>query len=194
MKGMTEDTIKNAWKTTGNWPISRRKALIHPEIQVDKEKRRAPESDSEVPGDCSDDDALKTGRDIMNLAGPNATAGDRRKFRKIGLAFDAKEAQLTIANQRIQELEAQVARLTTKKRKAVPNPNQKFMSIEDILGKDEQAEDAQNEEIEAEEEVEAEEEAEDEDDEVDDDEEVELPAEVRTRSGRQTKVPARYTN
>jgi hypothetical protein len=94
-KGFTERNIKSAWRTTGNWPISRLKALTHPECNEDKEKRRAerePESDDEMP---------KSGRDIMDLAGANPTAADRRKFRKIGLAFDAKQAELTLANHRI---------------------------------------------------------------------------------------------
>ena len=35
----TERIIKSAWRTTGNWPINRQKALNHPEIQLDREKR-----------------------------------------------------------------------------------------------------------------------------------------------------------
>lgn len=189
-KGMASETIKNAWKTTGNWPISRRKALTHPEIQIDKEKRRAPEANS---GDDSGDDIITSGRDIMNLAGPNASAGDRLKLRKIGLAFDSKEAELTLAKRRIEELEAQVERLTTKKRKAAPNPNKKFMSIEDILGKEPEAGNALNQEIEAPQEELAEiAVAIDEEDEDNVEEEDEMPAEVRTRSGRHSKVPSRY--
>jgi len=66
---------------------------------------------------------------IIDLAGRNATAGDRRKLRRIGIAFDSKEAELALAKQWILELEAQVARLTTKKRKAVPNPKQEVYAI-----------------------------------------------------------------
>lgn len=44
----------------------------------------------------------------MDLAGPNASTGDCRKFQKIGLAFDRQEAKLAIADRHIQELEAQV--------------------------------------------------------------------------------------
>lgn len=186
-KGMTSQTIKSAWKTTGNYPISRRKALSHPEIQEDKEKRRAEREP------VSDDDMPKSGRDIMNLAGPNANAADRHKFRKIGLAFDAKQAQLAIANERIRELEAQVERFRHKKRKAIPNPNKKFMQIGDILDGERPAGNNLNQEVEAAIAVEGEE------DEVEsssaDDEEgpndAPLP-EVRTRSGRASKIPSRY--
>ena len=31
--GMTPRTIKSGWRTTGNWPIDRQKALSHPEPQ-----------------------------------------------------------------------------------------------------------------------------------------------------------------
>lgn len=69
----------------------------------------------------------KSGRDIMNLAGPDASVTDRAKFRKIGLVYDAKQAELTIANKRIRELEAQVERIKAKKHKSIPNPNKKFI-------------------------------------------------------------------
>src|SRR5437667_1258525 len=50
--GMTERNIKSGFCTTGNWPISRQKALNHPEIQKDKEatpKLETPESVLETP-------------------------------------------------------------------------------------------------------------------------------------------------
>src|SRR6478735_8670287 len=34
--GMTEKNILSGWRVTGNWPISRAKALRHPEIQEDR--------------------------------------------------------------------------------------------------------------------------------------------------------------
>jgi hypothetical protein len=37
--GLTEKNILSAFRTTGNWPINRRKALSHPEIQSNVEKR-----------------------------------------------------------------------------------------------------------------------------------------------------------
>jgi hypothetical protein len=70
----------------------------------------------------------------MDLAGPEATASERLKYRKIGMAFDAKDAELALANERIRELEAQVERMKAKKRRAIPNPNQKFIQLGDFLG------------------------------------------------------------
>jgi hypothetical protein len=40
--GLTEKNIQAAFRTTGNWPISRKKALMHPEIQSD-DKNKTPE-------------------------------------------------------------------------------------------------------------------------------------------------------
>jgi hypothetical protein len=135
-----------------------------------------PVSDKEVP---------KSGRDIMNLAGTNASAGDRLKFRKIGLAFDSKEAELVLAKQRILELEAQVEQLTSKKRRAVPNPNKKFMLIEEILAEKPEVRNNLNREVQrvdrVEEEIAV---AQDEVAESKSEDEDEPPAEVRTRSGR----------
>jgi hypothetical protein len=59
-----------------------------------------------------------------------------------------KEAELALANERIQGLEAQVERMKAKKRKAIPNPNQKFMQLVDILGGNIEAVNALNQEIE----------------------------------------------
>ena len=36
--GMTSKNILSSWRVTRNWPISRTKALRHPEIQADKIK------------------------------------------------------------------------------------------------------------------------------------------------------------
>lgn len=102
-KGFTEKNVKSAWRTTGNWPNSRVKALSYPEIQVDKEKRHVPKDNS---NEDSNSDTINSGRDIINMAGLNATASERRKYRKIGIAYDEKQAELTISNKRILELEA----------------------------------------------------------------------------------------
>src|SRR6478736_5231193 len=55
--GMTKKNILSGWRVTGNWPISRRKALIHPEIQPDNETgkstliiRQRPAATSEIWG------------------------------------------------------------------------------------------------------------------------------------------------
>jgi hypothetical protein len=37
--GLTEKNIQATFRTTGNWPISRRKALMHPEIQSDDKNK-----------------------------------------------------------------------------------------------------------------------------------------------------------
>lgn len=130
----------------------------------------------------------------MNLAGPEATASERRKFRKIGLAFDAKEAELALAYERIRELDAQVERMKAKKRRAIPNPNQRFMQLGEFMGGNDNDGNALNEEAEAEEEVGGEAEVDADEESEDDDLENEPPAAVRTRSGRASKLPARYTN
>jgi hypothetical protein len=41
--GMTKQNIVSGCRVTGNWPVSRRKALMHPEIQPNK-KEATPES------------------------------------------------------------------------------------------------------------------------------------------------------
>lgn len=82
------------------------------------------------------------------------------------------------------------ASVSTKRRKAVPNPNQKFMSIHDILSKGGSIEDLEedpkplkNSVVEEEEDIYG----------VSDEEAVDdIPAEIQTRSGRQIRKPTRY--
>jgi hypothetical protein len=141
-----------------------------------------------------DKDVLKSGRNIMDLAGPNCMLEERGKYRKIGIAFDYKQAELTIANKKIADLEAQIKRIKTKKRRSVPNPNRRFIQLSEILGGKKEAGNAltQNSET-VEEELGGEIEVMG--DSVDEEEvaEIDLPAEVRTRSGRSTRIPKRYT-
>ncbi|KAJ0130553.1 Uncharacterized protein HZ326_26345, partial [Fusarium oxysporum f. sp. albedinis] len=61
--GMTKKNILSGWRVTGNWPISRRKALIHPEIQPDK-KEATPGSDGHRDGQVDSDNTPKTSRHI----------------------------------------------------------------------------------------------------------------------------------
>ncbi|KAJ0130849.1 Uncharacterized protein HZ326_26053 [Fusarium oxysporum f. sp. albedinis] len=63
---MTKKNIISGWRVTGNWPISRRKALMHPEIQPDK-KEMTPVSDGHRDGQVDSDNTPKTSRHIRDL-------------------------------------------------------------------------------------------------------------------------------
>jgi hypothetical protein len=92
-QGLTEQNIKSAFRTTGNWPISRRKALSHLEIQQIQEpttpdRKPAPEIgyDSEV--------TPKTSRNIRNM-GRNKSPTTRRRYGVIAKGFAQLEFQLS---------------------------------------------------------------------------------------------------
>ena len=79
--GMTERNIKSGFRTIGNWPISRQKALNHLEIQRDKEmtpKLKALESVLETP---------KNSRQIIDMA-KATTPRSRLTYCKITKAFE----------------------------------------------------------------------------------------------------------
>ncbi|KAJ0130821.1 Uncharacterized protein HZ326_26074 [Fusarium oxysporum f. sp. albedinis] len=143
--GMTKKNILSGWRVTGNWPISRRKALMHPEIQPDK-KESTSASDGHRDGQVDSDTSL----------------------------------------------EEEVGQLSRgKKRKAIPNPNRKFMTLAEALV----AGDAISEPHQAAEETEAVEEVIEvggvEEDEGSNSEAEELPV-ARTRAGRAVKKPKEY--
>jgi hypothetical protein len=118
--GLSTKNIQSAFRTTGNWPISRRKALFHPEIQQNKDnatlkRELAPEVeyDSKV--------TPKTSRKIRNF-GKNKSLTIRRRYNTIAKGYANLEFELTTKNDRIAALEAKVAKLTkTRRRKLEKN-------------------------------------------------------------------------
>ncbi|KAL9567425.1 hypothetical protein ACKAV7_008375 [Fusarium commune] len=190
--GMRKDIILSGWRFTGNWPINRYKALAHPEIQPDKEKLLE-EFKTPSPPQLHSDDTPKTSRQVREMA-KHRSRPTRRKYSKIAKGLEALEMKVAVQNARITGLEEQMAQVRRgKKRKAVPNPNRRFMALSENLAAGEALPDSKEAEIE-----------------VDVDEEVESVIEVgvrsedesddfmvvtkhcqRTRSGREVKKPRR---
>ncbi|KAJ4176326.1 hypothetical protein NW759_17773 [Fusarium solani] len=188
--GMTKKNILSGWRVTGNWPVSRRKALIHPEIQPDK-KETTPASDGPSDGQRDSDNTPKTSRHIRDL-GKNKSPSTRRRYSVISKGFEAQESKIASLSARVASLEEEVGRLSRgKKRRAIPNPNRKFMTLAEALV----AGDTISRSNEAIEEAEAVEEVIEvggvEEDEGSDSEAEELPV-VRTRAGRAVKRPREY--
>jgi hypothetical protein len=189
-QGLTEQNIKSAFRTTGNWPISRRKALSHPEIQQIQEpttpdRKPAPEIgyDSEV--------TPKTSRNVLNME-INKSTTTRRRYGVIAKGFAQLEFQLSTKDVKIAALEAEVARLTkTRKRKAITNPNKRFMLLGDAIANGESAVENENAiaPLVVEELVE---EVEDDDEDEDNADDEELPLMHYSKSGRAVKRPCRY--
>ncbi|RKK19112.1 hypothetical protein BFJ66_g17832 [Fusarium oxysporum f. sp. cepae] len=190
--GMRKEIILSGWRFTGNWPINRHKALTHPEIQPDKEKLLE-EFKTPSPPQLHSDDTPKTSRQVREMA-KHRSRPTRRKYSKITKGLEALEMKVAVQNARITGLEEQMAQVRRgKKRKAVPNPNRRFMALAETLAAGEAHPDSKKAEIEA-----------------DVDEEVESVIEVgvrsedesddfrvvtkhcqRTRSGREVKKPRR---
>ncbi|KAL9561289.1 hypothetical protein ACKAV7_014644 [Fusarium commune] len=130
--GMTKKNILSGWRVTGNWPISRRKALMHPEIQPDK-KEMTPGSDSHRDGQVDSDHTPTTSRHIRDL-GKNKSPSTRRRYSVISRGFEVQESKIASLGTRIASLEEEVGRLSRgKKRKAIPNANKRFMKFAEAL-------------------------------------------------------------
>jgi hypothetical protein len=187
---MTKKNILSGWRVTGNWPISRRKALMHPEIQPDK-KETTPGSDGHSDGQVDSDNTPKTSRHIRDL-GKNKSQSTRRRYSLISRGFEAQESKIASLSTRVASLEEEVGRLSRgKKRKAIPNPNKRFMTLAEALV----AGEAISEPNEAIERADAVEEVIEvggmEEDERSNSEEEELTV-VRTRAGREVRIPRKY--
>ncbi|KAG6989142.1 hypothetical protein FocnCong_v020895 [Fusarium oxysporum f. sp. conglutinans] len=134
--GMTKKNILSGWRVTGNWPISREKALRHPEIQQDR-PNGSPRVTPEPRPYLGSDDTPQTSRQIRDL-GLNKTPKTRRRYNVIAKGFEAHQQTVAAHTLRIASLEEELARLKRgKKRKAVPNPNRRFMTLgETLAGKE----------------------------------------------------------
>ncbi|KAJ0130791.1 hypothetical protein HZ326_26113 [Fusarium oxysporum f. sp. albedinis] len=134
--GMTKKNILSGWRVTGNWPISRAKALQHPEIQQDG-PNGSPRVTPEPRPYLGSDDTPQTSRQIRDL-GLNKTPKTRRRYNVIAKGFEAQQQTVAAHTLRIASLEEELARLKRgKKRKAVPNPNKRFMALgETLAGKE----------------------------------------------------------
>ncbi|RKL20893.1 hypothetical protein BFJ72_g14986 [Fusarium proliferatum] len=188
--GMTKKNILSGWRVTEYWPISRRKALMHPEIQPDK-KETTPGSDGHRDGQVDSDHTPTTSRHIRDL-GNNKSLSTRRRYSVISRGFEAQESKIASLGTRIASLEKEVGRLSRgKKRKAIPNPNKRFMTLAEALV----AGGAISEPNEAIERADAVEDVIEvggmEEDERSNSEEEELTV-VRTRAGREVRIPRKY--
>uniref|UniRef100_A0A0D2XSW8 Transposase n=1 Tax=Fusarium oxysporum (strain Fo5176) TaxID=660025 RepID=A0A0D2XSW8_FUSOF len=75
----------------------------------------------------------RTSRHIRDL-GKNKSPSTRRRYSVISKGFEAQESKIASLSTRIASLEEEVGRLSRgKKRKAIPNPNKKFMTLAEAL-------------------------------------------------------------
>jgi hypothetical protein len=83
--GLTEKNIQSAFRTTGNWPISRWKALAHPEIQRDDE-RKTPEKELDPGMEHDPKVTPKTSRQVRDY-GKNKSPTTRHHYNTIAKGY-----------------------------------------------------------------------------------------------------------
>jgi hypothetical protein len=145
--GMRKEIILFGWRYTGNSPLSRHKALTHPEIQPDKEKLQE-QFQTPSPPPLHSDDTPKTSRQVRDMA-KHRSRPTRWKHSKITKGLEASEMKVDVQNERIAGLEEQMAQVRRgSKRKAVPNRNRRFMTLAEALATGETLPDSKEAEIE----------------------------------------------
>lgn len=128
-KEVTPTVIKSAFRHTGIWPISRRKAHSHPEIQKDPEKR--------IPSDQPVEPVAVTRRQILDLAKEGITTATRRfELKKVADNLDEKNAEIAILKRQLAEFHEKKAleaeKTTRRKPVKKPNPNARFIKGSEI--------------------------------------------------------------
>ncbi|KAJ0134309.1 Uncharacterized protein HZ326_22639 [Fusarium oxysporum f. sp. albedinis] len=144
---MRKEIVLFGWRFTGNWPINRHKALTHPEIQPDKQKLLE-EFNTPSPPQLPSDDTPKTSRQVRDMA-KHRSRPTRQKYSKTAKGLEALQMKVAVQNARITGLQEQMAQVRRgKKRKAVPNPNRRFMALVETLAAGEALPDSKKAEIE----------------------------------------------
>jgi hypothetical protein len=118
---------------TGNWPISWRKVLVHPEIQLGKKEVTTPTSNDHKDSQVESNNTPTTSRHIRDLGKKNRPP-IRRRYSVLSKSFKAQESTIATLSFRVASLEEEVKRLNWgKKRRAIPNPNRKSMTLAEAL-------------------------------------------------------------
>jgi hypothetical protein len=144
---MRKEIILSGCRFTGNWPINRHKTLTHPKIQPDKEKLLE-QFQTPNPPPLHSDDTPKMSQQVREMA-KHRSRPTRGKYSKIAKGLEALEMKVTVQNERIAGLEEQMAQVRRgRKRKAVPNPNRRFMTLAEALATGEALHDSKEAEIE----------------------------------------------
>ncbi|KAK6063722.1 transposase [Seiridium cupressi] len=177
-KAVKEHHIRSAWAHTGNHPISRTKALTHPEIQPDREG-----TPDQAATEIGLDRTPTSSRQINDLS-KDRSPTTRLLLRKVAKAFETQAVKMVVMEQEIKQLQAKVDRLRPKRRRKVPNPNRRFIEIGEILSGGPQV--TANAPSSAQEEVVV-----DEEDEEDDGQDQYIPSTRVSRSGREVIIPRR---
>ncbi|KAI7766580.1 hypothetical protein LZL87_014143 [Fusarium oxysporum] len=96
-------------------------------------KETTPGSGGHRDGQVDSDSTPKTSRHIRDL-GKNKSPSTRRRYSVISEGFEAQESKIASLSTRIASLEEEAGRLSRgKKRKAIPNPNKKFITLAEAL-------------------------------------------------------------
>ena len=130
-EGLAAKNIKSGFYATGIWPRNRRKPLNSVQVVVPGRPKTPPAREPTKP----DISTPKSGREILSLlAGLGTSPGKRLAIRKVAHAMDMKISELVLKDQRINELEMQIEVLKPRKRRKVAqNPNERFVTIEQII-------------------------------------------------------------
>lgn len=126
-KAGTKAHLRTAWRHTGNWLISRLKALSQPEIQQGRES-----TPDQLATEICWDKTPTTSRHINDLA-MDRSATTRLLLRKVAKAFEPQLVNLVVKDQEVIQFKARIERLLPKRRKKVPSPNRKFIEVGTIL-------------------------------------------------------------
>jgi hypothetical protein len=137
-EGFTEVVIRSGWQAAGLWPICMTKVLasaqfLDPTKEEAKPTSEVPKS-TLVPSGIEITTPLRSNQMLRQIRNrKRQSLGTRLLIRKIGKGLDANAMAIAQRDQRIRALELEVERLRPKKRmKVVPNPNERFVGIQQI--------------------------------------------------------------
>ena len=136
-EGITSQNIKAGWRTAGLWPLNPRKPLRSGQLLPQHSPQRLPQQTQQqqanqpfyTPQRRDDIRSL-----MQRLHNSPRKAAIRVASRKLVKAHDQLTLKSAMRDKEMQSLKAQIELLQPRKRAIVkPNPNEKFVNIEQIM-------------------------------------------------------------
>ena len=122
------NNIKAGFRASGIWPTNRHKELKSSQVVVPTRPKTPPQ-----PPELAGIQTPRKGMEILEFA-RNMSPGTRLGLRKAARIFDTLVVESALQKQRIQALEDEVRDLQPKKRqRVIPNPNERFVTIDQIM-------------------------------------------------------------
>ena len=138
-EAITSQNIKAGWRAAGLWPLNSRKPLCSSQLLPQRSSQRSPQQLQQGNQQANQPFYTPQKRDDIQVLMRRLHKSPRKSSfrivaRKLAKAHDQRTLEMAMQDYKTQSLKAQIELLRPRKRAIVkPNPNEKFVNIEQIM-------------------------------------------------------------